>query len=182
MNEFRPLALASAFSLLIVPCCFAQVPIQSACPADAPIALAETTVPPAGAKHVRIKVTNVGTQPITAIILRWSLTDSTGRVDGNQFTSSDSAPFGHQMGPGDTSEEQGDLSVQKGATLVRAEVSCETVVFRGNHFWGDVKSPSLRTLLGSRQAIASERQRLLDVYEKEGLEKLLQELKTPILR
>ncbi len=181
MNEFRPLALASAFILLIVPCCFAQVPIQSACPADAPIVLTETTVPPAGAKHVRIKVTNVGTQPITAIILRWSLTDSTGRTH-DVFMSGDGAPVGQVTEPGEITEEEGDVTVPKGTSLVRAEVSCETVVFTGNHFWGNVKSPELQRLMGFRSGIAVERQWLIDVYEKEGLEKLLQELKTPILR
>ncbi len=182
MNDFQPFAVAWAFSLLTVPCCFAQVPIHTVCPADAPIALAETTVPPPGAKHVRIKVTNVGTQPITAIILRWSLTDSTGRDYGDDVVWSDSAPLGHWMNPGETSEEQGDVTVQKGASLVRAEVTCETVVFKGNRLWGNAKLPQLRDLFGFRRGIDMERKRLLDVYEHEGLEKLLKELKTPVLR
>lgn len=131
-----------------------------------------------------VVVTNVGDKPISAIFLRWRYISADNKAtDGIEFT--DYAVSGSLMQPREkTKMPSGSIvMLQPGskAAVQTIEVSCETVVFQGGGFWGNITLPDIRDQKAMRAGFKMERGRLLDVYKKEGVDGLLKELNRPVV-
>lgn len=155
---------------------FAQLPIINSCPADAPITITPSSV--SGSTQT-ITIENKGSQPITAVITSWQVTDSNGKFyPGTNVV--DFAPSGGLLQPGQSVQTQGDLTVERGSTLKTVEINCKAVLYSGTHGWGDLKSVEVMRVRAERRGIEAERRRLLNVYQTEGNAKLIDELKRPV--
>lgn len=158
----------------------AQVRAVNACPSDAPISINVGVVPPTGGRAVAT-VTNKGPRPATAVILSWGVTDSNGAFYV-EYSTTDYAPSGVMFEAGQTAESDVDLSVAEGRGVQSVQVSCLAVLYKGTAVWGDSKSPQVTRLRATRQGIAVERRRLLDIYKTQGIAKLVEEINRPVVR
>jgi hypothetical protein len=164
--------------VLLAQATVAQVGVTNSCPADAPVALLPN--PPQGA-HLEATVTNRGPQPVTAVILNWRVTDSSGAFYVETSTI-DYAPSGILFEPGKSTQTDVDVTISQDRTLKTVEVTCLAVLYQGKGVWGDAKAPEVARLRAVRQGIAAERKRLLSIYTKEGAARLADELNRPIAR
>lgn len=178
MSAIRAVLLISLF--LFTKMAVAQVPVTNSCPADAPVTLHVEPVNP-GAELATVTITNKGPKSMSAVLLRWKITDSDGNVLP-EVSTVDAAVSGELIPPGHSVSTEGSVNVNEGKSLAAVDVTCVTVLFTGKEFWGDGKIPEVTRLLGIRAGIRSERTRLLNVYEKDGINKLLQELKRPVVK
>jgi hypothetical protein len=163
---------------LIAPLANAQVNITNSCPADAPITLQLSAIQN---NSVSVTITNISTKPITGMILRVTVTDSVG-ASYTEADTVDYAPSGITFEPGKATQTDVNLALAQGHTLKNADIGCLAVLYRGKDLWGDAKAPEVVRLRALRQGIATERQRLLAIYTKEGAAKLAEELNRPIVR
>ncbi len=158
----------------------AQIPVTNNCPADAPVAIKVAEILP-GAEFASVVITNKGLQPISAVFLRWRFIDSNGMAIPGVSTV-DMTVSGSLLPAGQNVTTEASVTTGQGTTLRAVEVSCVTVLFSGKNFWGDKGLPDVTRLLGIRTGISSERARLLHVYETQGSEKLIAELKRQVVK
>jgi nitrous oxidase accessory protein NosD len=158
----------------------AQVTVTNTCPVDAPVALQPGAVP-AGTGQLVATVTNKGTKPITGVILHWTVTDSIG---GSYVETStiDYAPSGTLFEPSKSVQTDVDVTVAQGRTIKSVEVACLAILYQGKGVWGNATAREVARLRAVRQGIASERKRLLDIYNREGAARLADELNRPVVR
>jgi hypothetical protein len=176
MNTVRIVSFV-AFHLL-VQAAGAQVPVTDSCPADAPVALQVATIMPR-AEHANVTITNKNPKPFSAVVLRWKLTDSSGTAI-SEVSMVDIATTGTLVPSGQSVTTEASVSVGEGRSLRAAEVTCAAVLFSGKGLWGDKNMPEIVRLKGIRAGVKSERSRLLKLYQSEGQDKLIQELKRPV--
>lgn len=172
------LCLFSAVMCFAVPIC-AQVPITNGCPADAPVTIVVGEIKP-GAEIANAVITNKGGQPISAVLLRWKFTDSNGTTIP-MVSSVDMAVAGELLAPGQNVTMEATMAPGQGFTVEKVDVTCAAVLFNGKGFWGEKGLPEVTRLLGIRTGIRSERSRLLRLYQAQGSEKLIAELKRPVI-
>ena len=178
----RAISILAVLSMFLFPAISrAQVPVTNACPADAPVALLPTSASTSPQDHPLVAITNRSTKPITAVILVWRITDSTGAYY-NTTSTVDFAPSGVLFEPGKNSQSEGDLTIASDRTLKSVEVSCLAVLYQGKEVWGDKNAPEVARLRAMRQGIAAERKRLLSIYTRDGAAKLVDELNRPMAR
>ncbi len=157
----------------------ASIPVKTACGEDAPIALTAPAVAPEGTKAT-VNFTNVSTKPITAVFLRWRFVSSTG-ASSTALSWLELGLEGLTLLPGKADFLEVDLDQPRSGVLTEIEVSCEAILFVGFDVWGNGKLPELRELWVGRKAVKRERSRLLRAYEQGGTEKLIEEVKTPVI-
>src|SRR5713226_2094124 len=155
----------------------AQVPVTNSCPADAPVALQVAAIKP-DAELASVTITNKGPKALSAVFLRWQITDSSGATLPSVSTV-DTATSGELLAPGASVTTEGSVTVSENKSLKAVEVTCIAVLFTGKGVWGDHSIPEIPRLMGIRTGIKSERTRLLRIYENQGSDKLLKELKRP---
>jgi hypothetical protein len=158
----------------------AQTNVTNTCPSDAPVSI-QLTAAERGNGYVDATITNKSDRPVTAVILSVRVTDSTGAFY-NETSSVDYAASGVLFDAGKATKTDIDLRVGNGRTLSAAEVGCLAVLYSGKGIWGDSKAPEVAHLRAVRQGIAAERRRLLDIYKREGIGKLEDELNRPVAR
>jgi hypothetical protein len=158
----------------------AQAPIINSCPADAPVSLQVAAIK-SDAELASVTITNKSPKPLSAILLRWKVTDSKGMVTP-VLSTVDFATSGALLPPGKLLSSEEDVSVGHDGSLTTVEVTCAAVLFSGKGIWGDNSMPEISRLLAIRKGIRSERARLLCIYQKQGSKQLLQELKRPVVQ
>jgi hypothetical protein len=158
----------------------AQLPVTNSCPMDAPVTIKVGDIPP-GAELATVVISNKGPQPVSAVLLRWKFTDSNGMVIPGVSTV-DMAVSGTLLLAGQNVTTQANVTTGEGTTLQAVDVSCATVLFSGKSYWGDKGLPEVTRLLGIRTGIRNERARLLQIYQTQGSEKLIAELKRQVAK
>lgn len=156
----------------------AQIPAASSCPIGAPVSIQIPDVQ-TGSTKLSAVVTNLVTEPISAVILDWRLTFASDIVQ-HEFTTVDLAPSGGGLLNGKTTTEDDQISAASAAKLQSIDVNCTAVFFSSGRLWGDGKSHAVERLKALRSGERFERQRLLLVYQTKGLDQLLIELKRPM--
>jgi hypothetical protein len=175
----RKFCIVSFLFLIFAGVARPQIPLVNSCPAEAPITIQVGDIK-ADTDLVNVVITNKGPKSISAVILHWKFAGSKGTVPGSSFV--DMAVAGQLLLAGQNVTTQANVSAGQDSVLESVEVDCSTVLFSGKDAWGDRKSSDVIRLLGIRTGIRTERNRLMSIYQAQGSDKLIAELKRPVAK
>jgi hypothetical protein len=176
MKRILPL-LAVAF--IASPAAVGQISAVNKCPANAAVSLNVPSLRD-GQTDAVATIANKGPRPLSAVFLKWTTVDSNG-ASSDAVSTVDFAPSGSNLGTGETVQTDFDFGADR-PRVQSIAVTCAAVMFSDGGFWGTGKMPEVAKLKSLRAGSRVERQRLLKIYETQGSDALLIELKKPVPR